>query len=133
MASKKFPSTPIIDIHIHEAFPDEQALVRKVKVRGSGPGKQNWTPPASRKEHAEKENRWAKKLTVAKARLKDMDRMGVDFQVVSMNLPTPAYWADGATGQKVHLFAEIDALLEIPQGYICDMSGVLLDTTWVSP
>ena len=101
MASKKSPSTPIIDIHTHEAFPEVQALPGKVKVHGFGPDNQNWTPPASRKAHAGQANPWPKKLTVAKARLKDMDRMGVDIQVVSMKLPTPAYWADGATGQKI--------------------------------
>jgi len=101
MASLKSLSTPIIDIHTHVAFPEVQALARKVKVRGSGPGKQNWIPPASRKAHSRQASSMGRKLIDEKARLKDMDRMGVDIQVVSMNLPTPAYWADGATGQKI--------------------------------
>lgn len=96
------PSTyPKIDIHTHVALPPVLELARKVKVKGSGPGKDNWIAPSSRKEHAKQTKGHQPLLTSPKARIKDMDRMGIDLQVVSMNLPTPAYWADGATGQAI--------------------------------
>lgn len=94
-------STPRIDIHTHVAFPEVLALAKKVKVRGTGPGKQNWIAPSSAKEHTRQNKALGTKLAKPRGRLKDMDRMGVDIQVVSMNLPTPAFWADGATGQNI--------------------------------
>lgn len=92
---------PRIDIHTHVELPQVKALARKIKVRGSGPGKQDWVSPASAAEHARQTRAIMPKLTNPKVRLRDMDAMGVDIQVVSMNLPTAAYWADGKTGQAV--------------------------------
>jgi aminocarboxymuconate-semialdehyde decarboxylase len=94
-------SSPRIDVHTHVALPEVLALAKKVKVRGKGPGKQHWVPRPSLKYHSQQSVFPAATLTTPKARLKDMDKMGVDMQVISMNLPTPAYWADGETGQKI--------------------------------
>ena len=88
-------------MHTHVALPEVLEMARKVKVRGSGPGKQNWIPAGSSREHNRQAKAVAKKLVEPKARLEDMDAMRVDIQVISMNLPTPAYWADGATGQRI--------------------------------
>ena len=88
-------------MHTHVALPEVLEMARKVKVRGTGPGKQNWIPAGSSREHDRQAKAVAKKLVEPKARLEDMDAMGVDIQVISMNLPTPAYWADGATGQRI--------------------------------
>ena len=88
-------------MHTHVALPEVLEMARKVKVRGSGPGKQNWIPAGSSREHDRQAKAVAKKLVEPKARLADMKAMGVDIQVISMNLPTPAYWADGATGQRI--------------------------------
>ncbi len=95
------PRAPRIDIHTHVAFPEVLALARQVKVRGKGPGKQDWIAPTSKTEHTRQAKALGTKLFKPKGRIKDMDRMGVDIQVVSMNLPTPVFWADGATGQKI--------------------------------
>lgn len=98
---RKSSKGPRIDMHTHVALPEVLELARRVKVRGSGPGKQNWIPAGSSREHDRQAKAVAKKLVEPKARLKDMDAMRVDIQVVSMNLPTPAYWADGATGRRI--------------------------------
>ena len=92
---------PRIDIHTHVEIPEVKALASKIRIRGSGPGKQDWVSPASAAEHARQTKAIMPKLTKPKVRLKDMDAMGIDIQVVSMNLPTSAYWADGKTGQAV--------------------------------
>jgi len=88
-------------MHTHVALPVVLEMARKVKVRGTGPGKQNWIPAGSSREHDRQARAVAKKLVQPKARLADMDAMRVDIQVISMNLPTPAYWADGATGRRI--------------------------------
>jgi aminocarboxymuconate-semialdehyde decarboxylase len=97
----KRSSYPKIDIHSHVALPEVLALAKKIKIKGKEPGKQHWVPKSSQKGHAIQGAYSPATLSKPKARLKDMDRMGVDMQVISMNLPTPVYWADGATGQGV--------------------------------
>lgn len=92
---------PRIDIHTHVDLPQVKALTRNIRVRGSGPGKQDWVSPLSAAEHARQTAAIMPKLTDPKVRIRDMDAMGVDIQVISMNVPTPVYWADGATGQAV--------------------------------
>ena len=73
-------------------------MAKAIKLRGNGPGKRDWVPAELRKEHARQAHEVDAKLTDPKARLADMDAMGVDMQVVSMNLPTPCYWANAKTG-----------------------------------
>jgi aminocarboxymuconate-semialdehyde decarboxylase len=92
---------PRIDIHSHVALPHVLEMARAIKVRGSGPGKQDWVAPESSAEHARQARAVAPKLARPRSRLEDMDAMGIDIQVISMNLPTAVYWAAGATGQKV--------------------------------
>jgi aminocarboxymuconate-semialdehyde decarboxylase len=98
---KKKTSTPKIDIHTHVAFPEVLALTKLIKIKGNQPGKQHWVPKSSLKSHISQSTYSPKALYSQKPRLKDMDAMGVDMQVVSMNLPTPSYWTDGETGQKI--------------------------------
>ena len=94
-------ATPCIDVHTHVAFPEILSRARAIKLRGSGPGKRDWVPQESRREHARQAQDAQDKLTDARARLADMDAMGVDIQVVSMNLPTPCYWASADVGAKI--------------------------------
>ena len=92
---------PRIDIHTHVDLAPVKEIARTIRVRGKGPGKQDWVAPDSAAEHARQTREIMPKLTDPRVRMRDMDAMGVDIQVVSMNLPTPAYWADGRTGQRV--------------------------------
>ena len=49
--ARKSSKGPRIDMHTHVALPEVLEMARKVKVRGSGPGKQNWIPAGSSREH----------------------------------------------------------------------------------
>ncbi len=98
MAKKRKPR---IDIHTHVTVPEVQSLARQVKLRTKAPGSQDWVPEVSRKIHAAANKSVDAKLRDPKARLDDMDEMGVDIQVVSQNLPNVAYWASNALGQKI--------------------------------
>ncbi len=90
-----------IDIHTHVAFPEILVMARAIKLRGNGPGKRDWVPAQSRGEHSRQADAAEDKLKDPHARLADMDAMGVDVQVVSMNLPTPCYWANARLGAQV--------------------------------
>ncbi|WP_161141833.1 amidohydrolase family protein [Propylenella binzhouense] len=92
---------PRIDAHCHIVIPEVLEMTRAVKLRGSGPGKRDWIPEESRRAHREQADQTEEKLLHPEARLPDMDAMGIDIQVVSMNLPTPAYWAAAAVGQRI--------------------------------
>ncbi len=92
---------PRIDIHTHIDIPEVKRLADEVRVRGKGPGKQHWVPVQSRSEHARQSGAITDKLTQPAARVADMDEMGIDIQVVSMNLPTPAYWARADLGRAI--------------------------------
>ena len=89
-----------IDIHTHVAFPEILAMARGIKLHGNGPGKRDWVPAQSRGEHSRQADAAEDKLKDPHARLADMDAMGVDVQVVSMNLPTPCYWANARLGRR---------------------------------
>jgi aminocarboxymuconate-semialdehyde decarboxylase len=92
---------PRIDVHTHVAFPDILAMARSIKLRGNGPGKRDWVPAESRQEHTRQTRAIDDKLTDPRARIADMEAMGVGMQVVSMNLPTPCYWANGRKGAEI--------------------------------
>ena len=99
--SRKAARPPRIDVHTHVAFPEILAMAKAIKLHGNGPGKRDWVPPQSRQEHARQTRAIDDKLTDPRARLADMDAMGVDLQVVSMNQPTPCYWANARTGRAI--------------------------------
>jgi aminocarboxymuconate-semialdehyde decarboxylase len=52
-----------------------------------------------------------------------MDTMGIDMQVISMNLPTPSYWTNGETGQKIARQCN-ESIAEFIQGYPDRFIGV---------
>lgn len=91
----------VIDMHTHIVIPEVLARAKAVKLRGQGPGKRDWIPAESRKIHAAHSAGVDEKLRLGAARIADMDAMGVDIQVVSMNLPTPSYWAAAKTGREI--------------------------------
>jgi aminocarboxymuconate-semialdehyde decarboxylase len=112
---------PRIDIHTHVAFPEVLSMARAIKLRGNGPGKRDWVPAESKREHVRQAGAAEAQLTDPHARLADMDAMGVDIQVVSMNLPTPCYRAGARTGARIartcnELMARFVAV--VPERYI---------------
>lgn len=90
-----------IDIHTHVAVPSVIAFDKAHPLSDDRPGMRNWVSPESAAFHARQTAEMAPKLTIPGERLKDMDRMGIDVQVISTNLPTSVYWADGATAHQV--------------------------------
>ncbi|MFM1813758.1 MAG: hypothetical protein RLZ98_453 [Pseudomonadota bacterium] len=90
---------PRIDIHTHVTVPEVQAIARKVRIDSSAPGTQDWVPAASKKIHESVAAGVEDKLTDPRARIADMDAMGVDIQIVSQNLPNCAFWAGDELGQ----------------------------------
>ena len=73
------------------AFPEVLALTKLIKLKGNKPGKQHWVPKSSLKRHAVQSSYSSESLYRQKPRRKDMDTMGIDMQLIGMNLPTPSY------------------------------------------
>jgi aminocarboxymuconate-semialdehyde decarboxylase len=92
-----------IDIHTHIRVPAVLDYVAKNPNRRKGAGTEDWFAGSSVANMVGRDrvkSQW-RKLTDPRTRLRGMDKMGVDIQVVSSNLPTTCYWADGATGGKL--------------------------------
>ncbi len=89
-----------IDVHSHIRIPELLEFLAKNPVKAKGPGSEDWFSPksvADLKGLDANKARWAR-LTNHKTRLREMDRTGVDIQVVSSNFPVSCYWMDGPKG-----------------------------------
>ena len=90
-------SSLTVDIHCHIATPDCQPLVRDIFTPDKEPFTRFSTP-----ETQEINQRMfasvAPKLTLPEERLKDMDAMGIDIQVISPSPTQYYYWTDGELG-----------------------------------
>ena len=91
----------VIDVHTHIRIPAVEEFVKQNPVKGKGPGKQLWTATSSAAFQARQAKQIRPKHTNPAERLKDMDKMGVDIQGLSMNLPQSCYWANGKKGLEV--------------------------------
>lgn len=102
--AKRRPRKPLaIDVHTHIRVPAVLDFVVKNPIKGKGPGTEDWFAAgsvANMKGRDAEKSQW-KRLTDPKTRLKAMDAMGIDIQVISSNLPTTCYWVDGAKGAQV--------------------------------
>lgn len=90
-------SSPTIDIHCHIHTPECEPLVREL----FSPEKEPFIYFASPETRAINQRLFADlapKLTSPEERLKDMDRMGVDIQVISPSPMQYYYWTDGKLG-----------------------------------
>ena len=98
-SARKSSRRPIVvDFHTHvRVIP----VIEFARANATSANNRSWK---SKKKQAEDDRAMRdpqSKHTNPKVRLRDMDKMGVDIQVVSMNMPASVYSADGATGQKV--------------------------------
>ncbi len=100
MATRK-KSKPVIDVHTHIRVPEVEEFARANPAKGGGPGKADWVSKDSAAFQKSSQKRARSKFVNPRTRLRDMDRMGVDIQVISLNLPQNCYWADGAKGLEV--------------------------------
>jgi len=91
---------PTIDFHAHIIVPEVNDFIRRHSVDG-GVGKQRRVSKSSAafQKRQEREN-WSKN-TDPKVRLKDMDRMGIDIQVLTPNLHHYCYWAKPEDGLRI--------------------------------
>lgn len=90
----------VIDFHTHIIVPEIDEWVKANSIPG-GVGNR---PRASGRSVAlqQRQNRLIHpKLTDPKARLRDMDRMGIDLQVLSVNLSHYCYWAKPARAAEI--------------------------------
>jgi aminocarboxymuconate-semialdehyde decarboxylase len=91
-----------IDVHTHIRIPALLDFVARNPIKARGPGTEDWfstSSVANLHEQDRDKARWAR-LTDAKTRLREMNRRGVDIQVVSSNFPVSCYWMDGRKGLK---------------------------------
>ncbi len=94
------PAPRVIDLHSHIATPACQQLVEGLATPLMDP----FTFYAGEETKAYNARHFAAlagKLTDPRRRLEDMERMGVDLQVLSVAPPQYYYWADPALGRKL--------------------------------
>lgn len=92
--------TVTIDIHCHVSAPAVETLVRPVFT----PEKDPFTYYAGPASLAYNRAHFAEirpKLTLTAERLRDMDRMEIDIQAISVAPPEYHYWTDGDLGARV--------------------------------
>lgn len=97
---RKSSSHPVIDIHTHIRVPRVMQFMRDNKPPPQPGMPKPWVPPASASADMQKrqEDAIAAKHLDPKARFPDLDRMGIDIQMISYNFPVDCYWMDGDTG-----------------------------------
>ena len=92
------PAPPVIDLHSHIATPACQQLVEGLASPRLDPFT-FYSGEDTKAYNAEHFAAIAGKLTDPAERLEDMERMGVDLQVLSVAPPQYYYWADPALGR----------------------------------
>ncbi len=91
-----------IDVHTHIRIPQLLEFLAQNPIKAKGPGTEDWfsaSSVANLQGQDRNKARWAR-LTDPRTRLREMDRRGVDIQVVSSNFPVSCYWMDARKGLK---------------------------------
>lgn len=101
-AKHRASSHPVIDIHTHIRIPRLIPFMRDNKPAPQPGMPKPWVPPASASAETQQRQDEANrtKHLDPKARFPDLDKMGIDIQMISYNFPTDCYWMDGETGQQ---------------------------------
>lgn len=97
MTAARRGSNPAIDFHTHVIIPEVSDFARARSVAG-GVGGQARVGRSSAGLQKRQNKAVLAKATDPLVRLGDMDRMGVDIQVLSVNLSHYCYWAEPARG-----------------------------------
>ena len=88
-----------IDVHAHINIPElAEFAFRSASQNQKGPRRSFTNTPA---QIARRRKAGIPALTDPKKRLADMDKLGVDIEVISVNLIEAAYWASPATGARL--------------------------------
>jgi aminocarboxymuconate-semialdehyde decarboxylase len=89
-----------IDVHSHVRVAAVEEFLRKNRAADAS-GQRSWIAESSQPFQERQAKLIRPKHTDPKVRLKDMDKMGVDIQVLSMNLPQSCYRSEGKKGLEV--------------------------------
>ncbi|MDP6174803.1 MAG: amidohydrolase family protein, partial [Rhodospirillales bacterium] len=90
----------VIDFHTHVRIMEVIDFVRG-QARKGGRANPSWKSAAQMAADAKKARSPRSKHTNPKVRLRDMDKAGIDIQVLSMNLPAAVYQAGAADGRRM--------------------------------
>ena len=88
-----------VDIHCHMSVPDAAALAQPYFDPALDANSRYTSPEAARVNHAQAPT-LKPRLSTVEAKLEDMDRMGIDMQVLSPAPPQYYYWADPDLGRE---------------------------------
>lgn len=104
-----------IDIHCHVMAPECEDLIRDVFTPDKDPFFR-YAGPASEAYNKQHFSEIVPKLTQPEERLRDMDRMGVDVQAISIAPPQYFYWTEPELGVRLSRMQN-DRLAEIVLGH----------------
>jgi aminocarboxymuconate-semialdehyde decarboxylase len=113
-------SAPVIDFHTHVNMPEVQAWIRKNATGVNRPG-----PRVSRGSIAfqkRQDKTVNSKSTNMRVRIRDMDRVGIDIQVISAHLTHYCYWAPARKGLEVaKIFNDraAEIVADHPDRFVC--------------
>lgn len=105
----------VVDVHAHVMTPECEELVRPV----FSPDKDPFFAFSSPSTAALNRDHFAEirpQLTSPERRLKDMDRMGIDIQAISVSPPQYYYWTEPDLGARLSRMVN-DRLFEIVEGH----------------
>ena len=88
----------VIDMHTHIRVGPLLDYVKQNPIKGDGPGTEDWFAASSISGLGERDKTIWPFLTDPKVRLREMDKQGVDIQVISTNYPVTCYWMDPHKG-----------------------------------
>jgi aminocarboxymuconate-semialdehyde decarboxylase len=105
----------VIDIHAHVMTPEAEEIAAPLFTPDKDPFV-GFSGPASEAYNKRHFNEIVPNLTQPEQRLRDMDRMGVDIQAISVMPPQFFYWAEPEVGAKLTRMMN-DRLHEIVQAH----------------
>jgi aminocarboxymuconate-semialdehyde decarboxylase len=105
----------VIDVHAHVMSPEAQEIAAPLFIPEKDPFI-NFSGPISGAYNKKHFAEIVPNLTLPERRLRDMDRMGIDVQAISVVPPQFFYWAEPDFGARLSTMVN-DRLLEIVQGH----------------
>lgn len=91
----------VIDIHNHIAIPLVAEYAASPGTGGRSGGKRSWVSGRSAELHERRVKSIRAKQTNPKVRLRDMDKAGIDIQIISFNMPSVGYLAGAKKGAEL--------------------------------
>lgn len=121
-ARRRRRQTPVVDIHCHLRNPECEPLVRDLFKVENDPYLL-YTTAETREINQRLLERVVSKLTTPAERIADMDRMGVDIQVLSPSPFQYYYWTDGELGLRLARMQN-DHIAQVVRSYPERFAGI---------